>query len=83
MNGERQLFQQSLVPQIFIRPSWRNGLGWGAVLVDFTLASLLPGWRLGSLMLPTWALLFVTRKAAASEAIDNSSDSSPKSQGTN
>ena len=34
MNGERQLFQQSLVPQILIRPSWRNGLGWGAVLVE-------------------------------------------------
>jgi len=61
MDGERKLFQQSLTPQLLIRPSWRRALGWSAVLSDCTLATLYSGWRLGCLILPAALLLWVTQ----------------------
>jgi len=67
MDGERKLFQQSLTPQLLIRPSWRRALGWSALLGDCTLATLYSGWRLGCLILPAALILWVT-KADSREA---------------
>jgi len=61
MDGERKLFEQSLTPQLLIRPSWRRALGWGAVLGDCTFATVYSGWRLGSLILPAAFLLWITK----------------------
>jgi hypothetical protein len=68
MNEERPLFQQSRIPPVLFRPSWRNALGWGSILLDFTLAMTVPGWRLGILILPAWLLLILTRKRESGPA---------------
>jgi len=62
MDGERKLFQQSLTPQLLIRPSWRRALSWCAVLGDCTLATVYSGWRLGCLILPAALLLWMTKE---------------------
>jgi hypothetical protein len=64
MDGERPMFQQSVIPRQLGRLSWRRALGWGSILGDFTLATLLPWWRLGYLILPSWLLLAATRGVA-------------------
>jgi len=68
MNEDRQLFHQSLITGLPVKPSWRRALGWGSILGDVTLAALVPGWRLGSLILPAWLLLAVTRYTDAAKA---------------
>jgi len=68
MSENRQLFHQSLIPRMIYRPSWRRAIGWGSILGDFSLAALVPGWRLGCLILPAWLLLGVTRLAGTAKA---------------
>ena len=68
MSEDRQLFHQSLIPRVLFRPSLRRALGWGSILGDFTLAWLVPWWRLGSLILPAWLLLAITRYAETAKA---------------
>ena len=79
MNQEPQLFQRSMVPPVLIRPSWRRGLGWGALFGDVTLASVLPAWRLGLLILPVWALLLVTKRRSTENETEKSVDPRPTS----
>jgi hypothetical protein len=71
MKGKRTFFQQSRIRRMRFRPSWRNALGWGSILLDFTLALLLPDWRLGFLILPVWLMLYLTRKPGSSPAARN------------
>ena len=68
MNRERPMFQQSVIPRQLGRPSWRSAQGWGSILGDFTLATLLPEWKLGYLILPSWLLLAATRRVAGNPA---------------
>ena len=67
MTRERQLFQQSLVPRIPVKFSWRKAVGWGSLVVDLTLCMVYSEWRPGYLVFPTWFLLSATRLKRSAE----------------
>ena len=78
MDGDRPMFQQSVIPRQLGRPSWRSAQGWGSILGDFTLATLLPEWKLGYLILPSWLLLAATRGVTGNPAISSQAGAESK-----
>lgn len=80
MERERRLFQQSLIPQLTMRPSWRRAIGWGSFFADFTLSELSPGWKFGFLLVPACLLLAATKTRGPATPGTNADGSQPASR---